>query len=114
MAKRAEVFGFLDERGIAYRLQEHAAVYTVAESSKVLNEKVSVKTLLLREEKGTRLFMVAMRGDIRLDTKNLAHNLGVKKLQFVKTEQVEDLVGSPADVETIVTATGHAYTKVML
>lgn len=91
--KRAEVFAFLEEQGIAYRLEEHAAVFTVAESSKVMHEKVPVKTLLLREEKGTRVFMIAMRGDVRLDTKNLAKELGVKKLQFVKPENVEALVG---------------------
>lgn len=90
---RKPVFALLDELGFAYRVEEHEAVFTVAESSKVLSEKVPVKTLLLREEKGERVFMVAMRGDVRLDTKNLAKELGVKKLQFVKPEQVEELVG---------------------
>lgn len=93
--KREPVYELLDTIGVQYRVVEHKAVYTVAESSHVLADKVPVKTLLLREEKGDRLFMVAMRGDVRLDTKRLAAELGVKKLQFVKPEQVESLVGVP-------------------
>lgn len=91
--KRQVVFDFLAEQGIPYRLQEHEAVFRVAESSKVLPEKVPVKTLLLREDKGDRVCMVAMRGDVRLDVNALAKSLGVKRLQFVKAEAVEPLVG---------------------
>ena len=91
--KRQKVFEFLDAYSIPYRLQEHEAVFTVAESSKLLTEKVPVKTLLVGEEKGTREIMVAMRGDERLDMKRFAVTLGVKKLRFVKPERVEELVG---------------------
>lgn len=93
--KRQAVFDFLAEQSILYRLQEHEAVFRVAESSKLLPEKVPVKTLLLRQDKGDRVCMVAMRGDVRLDVKLLAKELGVKKLQFVKPEAVEGLVGVP-------------------
>ncbi len=58
-----------------------------------LPEKVPVKTLLLTDEKREQVWMVAMRGLNRLDMKRLARELGVKKLQFVKPEQVEALVG---------------------
>ena len=44
--KRQKVFELLDGLGIQYRLQEHEAVFTVAESSTVLSEKVPVKSLL--------------------------------------------------------------------
>lgn len=160
VTKRQAVFDFLAEQSIPYRLQEHEAVFRVAESSKVLPEKVPVKTLLLRQDKGDRVCMVAMRGDVRLDVKLLARALGVKKLQFVKPEAVESLLGvpsgsvsifgllhpgarqielvldrallseselgfhpndntatvyiSPADIERIITATGHSMQIVQL
>ncbi len=91
--KRQKVFELLDGLGIQYRLQEHEAVFTVAESSTVLSEKVPVKSLLVREEKGDRVWMVIMRGDERLDMKRLASDLGVKKLTFVRPEQVESYIG---------------------
>ncbi|MBP9761637.1 hypothetical protein KBD11_01060 [Candidatus Saccharibacteria bacterium] len=90
---REAVFTVLDELNIPYRLQEHQAVFTVAESSRKLPEKVPVKTLLLTDEKKEQVWMVAMRGLNRLNMKILAHELGIKKLQFVKPELVEHLVG---------------------
>lgn len=90
---REPVFTLLDELKISYRLQEHEAVFTVAESSVKLPEKAPVKTLLLTDEKKERVWMVAMRGLNRLDMKQLARELSVKKLQFVKPELVEGLVG---------------------
>jgi Ala-tRNA(Pro) deacylase len=91
--KQAEVIKFLAQHGIPYRLQAHEAVFTIAESSKLLPEKIPVKTLLVREEKGERVMMVAMRGNERLDMKMLARQLDAKKLRFVKPEDVEALVG---------------------
>ena len=90
---RDPVFVLLNELGISYRLEEHEAVFTVAESSVKLPEKVPVKTLLVTDEKKERVWMVAMRGLNRLDMKALVRELGVKKLQFVKPELVEGLVG---------------------
>lgn len=91
--KRAAVFALLAKLGISYRLQEHEAVFTVAESSKVLKEKVPVKSLLVRAEKGDSIWMVIMRGDERIDMKMLAGELGVKRLVFVRPDDVEMYVG---------------------
>mgnify|MGYP001061485366 CR=1 FL=1 len=90
---REAVYTFLEAQNIPYRLQEHEAVFTVAESSMKLPEKVPVKTLLVTDEKKQQVWMVAMRGLNRLDMKNLAQACGVKKLQFVRPERVEELVG---------------------
>lgn len=93
--KRQPIFDLLAELQIDYRLQEHRAVYTVAESSDVLPDKVPVKTLLVTDDKKSHVWMVAMRGDVRLDMKELAKVLGAKKLQFVRAERVEEIVGVP-------------------
>lgn len=90
---RDAVYTFLEAQSIPYRVQEHEAVFTVAESSVKLPEKVPVKTLLLTDEKKQQVWMVAMRGLNRLDMKSLARACGVKKLQFVRPERVEEMVG---------------------
>lgn len=91
--KYPEVETLLKKANIPYRVQEHEAVYTVSESSRVLPEKTPVKSLLLTEYRGARVFMIAMRGDVRLDLKKLAEQLAVKRLKFVNAEHVEQYVG---------------------
>lgn len=90
---REAVYTFLDQLAVSYRVEEHEAVFTVAESSVKLPEKVPVKTLLVTDDKKERVWMIAMRGLNRLDMKQLAREVGAKKLQFVKPEKVFDIVG---------------------
>ena len=77
-----EVLHTLKSLGIPYRIQQHEAVFTVAESSKVLTEKFPVKNLFLVEEKGDRKLLVIMHGLDRLDTKQVARLVGSSKLRF--------------------------------
>lgn len=80
------VINKLSELNISYRSLVHEPVFTVEESKKVLQEKLAIKNLLLKEEKGDQLFLVIMRGDVRLDVKGLAQQLDCKKLQFAKPD----------------------------
>lgn len=90
---RDQVINFLDQTRIPYRLLEHRAVFTVAESNDILNEKVPTKCLLLEDVKNHDTYLVAMRGNIRLDLKDLARTLRTNRLQFVKPDMVEQVVG---------------------
>ncbi len=78
---------------IKYELEEHAAVFTVAESLEHLNGRMPVKNLLLQEEKGDKLIFVIMKGDERLDTKSLAAQCGTRKLQFAKPDVLMNTLG---------------------
>lgn len=80
----------LEENSIPYRLQEHEAVFTVAESAHHLKGVMPVKNLLLKEEKGSECVLVVMKGDERLDTKLIARELGLKKLQFAKPDVLKE------------------------
>ena len=84
---------YLEGIGIRSRLIDHAPVYTVAESMEHLPGKFPVKNLLLKEEKGDRHMFVIMKGDERLNTKNLQELTGCKKLQFAKPEVLMDKLG---------------------
>lgn len=87
------VLKFLDDSGIDYTLIEHAPVFTVAESMEHLPDAYPVKNLLLKEEKGERCVFVIMKGDERLDTKKVASELELKKLQFAKPEILMQRLG---------------------
>ncbi len=81
---KKKIFSVLDELGIDHREEKHEAVFTVAESRKVLTEKVSVKSLLLQERKGAGLVLVVMAGEKRLQSKQVSETLGIRKLEFAK------------------------------
>src|SRR5665213_3220856 len=72
--------------GIAYRVETHAAVFTVAESSVELKGKRPIKNLLLQDDKKRRTFLVIMDGNRQLDMKALAPKLGVRKLRFASPD----------------------------
>lgn len=83
----------LNTLGVEYRIEEHEAVFTVAESKKVLTEKVPVKSLLLQERKGDKNVLVIMAGEKRLQSKQVSEALSLKKLEFAKPEKLEQILG---------------------
>jgi Ala-tRNA(Pro) deacylase len=83
----------LDKLGIKYRVLEHEAVFTVKQSKQHLAEKVPVKSLLLKEKKGSGLVLVVMHGDKRLNTNLVNESLGLGKLEFAKPEVLKAKLG---------------------
>ena len=77
---------------IEFRVEQHEAVFTVAESRKVLTDKVPVKSLLLQERKGERNVLVVMAGEKRLQSKQVSEALGLKKLEFAKPDKLKELL----------------------
>jgi Ala-tRNA(Pro) deacylase len=88
-----EVIRVLDELKVPYRVVEHPAVFTVAESMEVVKEKRPIKNLLLQEKGDGRKFLVVMDGNTRLDPKDLAQKLDAKKLSFAKPEVLLQTLG---------------------
>lgn len=87
---KEKIVALLDTLKIDYRWVDHEPVFTVAESSKVLADKVPIKNLLLKENKGEQLVLVIMAGEHRLDIKQLAEKLNIKKLSFAKPEVLQE------------------------
>ena len=81
------------ENGVGYRVISHGAVHRVGDEGQELGGPAVTKCLLLTDSKAGRVFMVAMRGEERLDLKKLAASLGVGRLQFVHFEDVKKLAG---------------------
>lgn len=92
-----QVFAFLTEANIPYRVIEHVAVYRVGNEPPELAELPMTKNLLLKDRATSQVYMVVMEGEKRLDLLVLASLLGTTKnrLQFVKYEDVEATVGVP-------------------
>lgn len=90
---REKVANLLQALDIPYRQVEHPPVFSVAEAMEHVQNKLPLKNLLLKEEKGDKLFLVVMAGEERLPTKQLARDLEAKKLQFAKPDLLLEKLG---------------------
>ena len=96
-ATRQDLFARLAELGIKTETVEHAAVFTVAESSKLERELPGghTKNLFLKDRKG-ELFLVVALGRAHIDLKTLHMRLGCDRLSFGKPELLMEVLGVPA------------------
>lgn len=79
---KQSIIDLLDNLSVAYEVVQHEPVFTVSDTARVLPDKAPVKNLFLKDNHGDRLFLVVMNGLVRLDMKQLASDIGVKKLSF--------------------------------
>lgn len=80
---------YLEKFNICYKIHEHPATFTVAESLKIDKNipGLHCKTLFLKDEKN-HFYLIGLRATKRLDIKNLQNNLQVKKLKFSSEEEL--------------------------
>jgi Ala-tRNA(Pro) deacylase len=90
-----ESLSFLKSLGIEYELVEHGAVYSIceAEYEAALAGRTEVKNLFIQDDKGKRQYLVMMPGRKQLNLKELAIDLGEKKIRFCSAEKVERMLG---------------------
>ena len=99
LEKRLVVTQKLDSLGIEYKIFEHPAVFTMAESAKE-EEKLAlpengivVKNLFLKEHNSDKYFLVVTYGNKTADIKSLRRFLGTKPLSFATEEELEEKLG---------------------
>ena len=94
LEKEIKTYDFLDALSIDYDRVDHEAVMTM-EACEEIDEvlgNVLCKNLLLTDRKRSVYFLLMMRGEKRLDTKTLSHQLGTSRLSFAKGEEMEELL----------------------
>ena len=90
----------LGSNKVSYKLHEHPAVFTVAESRKIIMKKdyFHTKSLFLRDDKNN-YYLVCMPADKRLDISFLRKHLNLEKLYFASpVELKQELNLSPGSV----------------
>ncbi len=90
-----ESLQFLEKINVPYELVEHNAVYTIEEAmaEPALSGRNEIKNLFIQDDKGKRQYLIVMPGLKKLDLKNLAKDLGEKKVRFCSAEKVERMLG---------------------
>ena len=81
---------YLEKYNIKYRLYEHSAVFTVAES-KSIKQKIPgrhTKCLFLKDN-NKNYYLVAIPADKRLNIKLLKEKLSIKDLHFASPEELK-------------------------
>lgn len=92
--KRNDVLKLLDERKIAYRYQEHPAVYTMEEmhALHLEGEKSVAKNLFLRDDKKREYYLVSIGTDDSVDLKTLRQIIGSRPLSFASEKDLKKLL----------------------
>ncbi|MBI2632002.1 prolyl-tRNA synthetase associated domain-containing protein [Candidatus Pacearchaeota archaeon] len=82
---------YLEKHNILYKIFEHPAVYTVAESDKVTKNIPGIrsKNLFLRDE-NNNFYLVSLPGEKRLNTKSLRKHFNLKELNFASPEELKE------------------------
>lgn len=92
---KKETIEFLDARSIPYELQEHPAVYTVAEAEALglPHAEASAKNLFLRDDKKRNYYLVTAREHTSVNLKELRTMLDTRPLSFASPADLEAILG---------------------
>lgn len=94
MENQETVYRKLEEMGIDYEVEHHAAVFTIEEMESLglpFQEDV-VKNLFLRDDKGTAYYLVVLKKDKKSDLKALRHAIGSRPLSFASEDRLEKVM----------------------
>lgn len=91
---KSEVLAWLEARGTAYELAEHAAVYHMGAlaAAGVPHLDRIAKNLLLRDDKKRQYFLVSLWGEKRLDLKAFRAAHGTRPLTFASDADLARLL----------------------
>ncbi|WP_144107285.1 prolyl-tRNA synthetase associated domain-containing protein [Paraburkholderia sp. BCC1886] len=112
VAGAEQVLELLESRGIAYRLERHAAIFTMEDSRTLVLalEGARCKNLLVRDSKG-RHFLIVTAADKSVDLVAAAASFNSKRLSFVSPANLLNLLGvQPGSLSPLALANDPAQT----
>ncbi len=94
MSVEARLYADLEAAGIAYRVHEHPAVFTVEESAAIKTDIdcLHTKNLFLKDAGGA-FFLLTVPAEARIDLKRVHKLLACRRLSFGKPDAMERLIG---------------------
>ena len=85
MMSKDEIYNYLLEKKIWYKILEHQAVYTMKDLKKV--------ELLDLKGEAKNLFLIVVKGDKRVDLKQFRKNNNLRSLSFASEKYLLDIIG---------------------
>lgn len=95
MDAKQMVYDKLNQMGIAYRVVEHPAVFTMQEVDELCENdgELVCKNLFLRDAKGKHHYLVILKGEKRADLSSIQAQTGSTKLSFASAERLMRYLG---------------------
>jgi len=92
---KAKVFALLDEAGLPYKVEHHAAVFTIEdmENLKMKNIDKVAKNLFVRDDKKRNYYLIIIQKDKTANLKELQHQIGSKRLSFASEDDLNKYLG---------------------
>jgi len=90
---KQKILTLLDSLKIEYKNYEHQPTFTCDEAKWVDISWVRVKSLLLRNKKATKFYMVVLEDEKQLDSNSLRKLLWENKLSFASEERMVNKIG---------------------
>ncbi|MEG1527947.1 MAG: YbaK/EbsC family protein [Clostridia bacterium] len=89
------VLSFLDANNIKYELFRHPAVVSVEDSKNIVHipDCCSYKSLLVKDKKSPRYFMIVLPFDKRADMRFLASYVCADKFEFASQDKLIEFLG---------------------
>ena len=91
---KQETLAYLTERGIAYEVMEHPAVFNMEELNTVdlPHPECEAKNLFVREDRKKNYYLICIRGDVRVDLKEFRKKHQLRPLSFASEEDLMRLL----------------------
>ena len=111
MLNRQEVCDLLKKQGVWFEVQEHAAVYNMAEMAQipVPYPEAEAKNLFVRDDKKQHFYLITVKAEKRVDLKQLRRSQQTRQLSLAPPEELLRVLGlTPGSVTPASLLDGHA------
>lgn len=91
---KAEIYKFLDNKGISYETTEHKAVFNMEELNEVNlpYPEDNAKNLFVRDDKRRNYYLITVKGNKRVNLKEFRKANGTKPLTFASSEDLLNIM----------------------
>lgn len=95
MMDKKETLQYLDKLHVNYELREHQAVYNMAELEqiKLPHPAADAKNLFLRDDKKRNYYLLAIKGDKRVNLKQIRQENNTRRLSFASSQDLAEKLG---------------------
>lgn len=111
---KQEIYEYLQRENIWHEITEHKAVYNMAELSKIdiPYPEADAKNLFVRDDKKRNYYLIAVKGDKRVDLKEFRHKNNTRPLSFASENDLLDIMDLKAGSVTPLGILNDNETKV--
>ena len=92
---KQQIYDYLKRENIWHEITEHEAVYNMAELSKIdiPYPGYDAKNLFVRDDKKRNYYLITVKGDKRVNLKELRKKNNTRALSFASSDDLMDIMG---------------------